>query len=440
MFLAFDLGASSGRAIVGVPGNNGWQLTEVHRFPTHLLESDDRLFWDLDRIESELKKGLNLALKRFPGIKSLSVTTWGVDYVPLDASYKPLRNAYCYRDPRKDGMMAKVHSIIPKEEIYSQTGIQFMEINTLYQLYADKVLEPELMRDAKHYLMVSDYLNYRMGGKPVIEVSQASTTQFMDARSRTWSEPIFGALGLPIDKWAEVVPSGTVIGQHPDHPQIKVVASLSHDTGAAVAGVPANPATQWCYISCGTWSLLGALLDEPDLSDAACQASFTNEAGHDGKIRFLKNITGLWVLQECEREWKDLGVWPGYGALLQSARKVEAPFADIDLNDPRFGSRGDMVAKVCDYCAETGQRVPQSLSEVASFVLRSLARHYKETLAVLEKLRGTHYDVIHIVGGGSQNAWLCELTEQATGRKVVAGPVEATALGNLMMQKRALSN
>lgn len=433
-YLAFDLGASSGRAIVGVYDAGHWQLHEMHRFPTHILEDGDRLYWDLERIVSELDHGLDLAVKHFPHIKSLSVTAWGVDYVPLDDSMRPLRNAYCYRDTRKDGMMAKVHELMSREEIYGLTGIQFMEINTLYQLYADKLLEPELMEQTHLYLMVSDYLNFRMGGRAVIEVSQASTTQFLDARSRAWAKPIFEQLGLPIAKWPEVVPSGTEIGRHPRYPDIKVIAGLSHDTGAAVAGVPAKPDTTWCYISSGTWSLLGAELAEPDLSDAACQASFTNEAGFGGSIRFLKNITGLWVLQECEREWREQAIWPGYDALIDSARMVEGPWSVLNLNEPQFGNRGGMVEKIRSYCEQTGQRIPSNQAEICSFVLRSLARHYRETLEVLERLRGIRYEVIHIVGGGSQNGWLCELTEQETGRRVIAGPVEATALGNLMIQ------
>lgn len=438
-YLAFDLGASSGRAIVGLYDGNSWQLHEMHRFPTHIIEVGDHLYWDLERIESELNHGLDLAVQHFPKIKSLSVTAWGVDYVPLDDKMRPLRNAYCYRDPRKDGMMAKVHELISREEIYGLTGIQFMEINSLYQLYADKLLEPELMQQTHMYLMVSDYLNYRMGGRPVIEVSQASTTQFLDARERTWAKPIFERLGLPIGKWPEVVPSGTEIGRNPRYPDIKVIAGLSHDTGAAVAGVPASADTKWCYISSGTWSLLGAELAEPDLSDAACQASFTNEAGFGGSIRFLKNITGLWVLQECEREWREQDDWPGYDALIDSARMVKGPWSVLNLNEPQFGNRGGMLEKIKGYCEQTGQRIPSNQAEVCSFVLRSLARHYRETLEVLERLRGIRYEVIHIVGGGSRNGWLCELTEQETGRKVVAGPVEATALGNLMIQSGKLN-
>ena len=433
-YLAFDLGASSGRAIVGVFDGNTWQLHEIHRFPTHLIESGDHLYWDLDRIESELNKGLEMAVQHFPHIESMSVTAWGVDYVPLDEDLKPIRNAYCYRDKRKDGMMATVHSIVSRDEIYKSTGIQFMEINTLYQLYADTLLEPEVVERAHMYLMVSDYLNMKLGGRPVIEVSQASTTQFLDAQTRTWSKPIFDKLSLPYSKWPEVVPSGTVIGHHPTHKNIKVIAGLSHDTGAAVAGIPAKAETNWCYISSGTWSLLGAELSEPDLSDAACEASFTNEAGFGGTIRFLKNITGLWVLQECEREWREQDQWPGYDALIDSAQMVEGPFSVINLNESQFGDRGEMVEKIQAYCKRTGQRVPVNQGEIASFVIRSLARHYRETLDVLEILRNTRYDVIHIVGGGSKNSWLCELTEMETGRKVIAGPVEATALGNLMVQ------
>jgi len=438
-YLAFDLGASSGRAIVGIPGEASWDLHEIHRFPTHLLESEGHLYWDLPRIEAELHTAVEKAVEQFPGIQSMSVTTWGVDYVPVDAQGNPLRNAYCYRDHRKDGMMEKVHQMVSRKTIYDYTGIQFMEINTLYQLYADTLLEPEIVAKAHQYLMVSDYLNTRLGGRPVIEVSQASTTQMMDARRKTWCKPLFDALGLPFEKWPEIVPSGTLIGHHPKYPHIQIMAGLSHDTGAAVAGVPAKAGTHWCYISSGTWSLLGAELKEPDLSDAACQASFTNEAGFGGTIRFLKNITGLWILQECEREWREQGLWPGYDALIASARDVEGPFPFMDLNDPVFAQRGGMIHNIKTYCGDHGQPVPETIAEFTAAILRNLARHYRETLEVLEQLRGTRYEVIHIVGGGSKNEWLCELTGLETGRTIVAGPVEATALGNLMIQSGRLS-
>ena len=329
--------------------------------------------------------------------------------------------------------------MVSRKTIYDYTGIQFMEINTLYQLYADTLLEPEIVAKAHQYLMVSDYLNTRLGGRPVIEVSQASTTQMMDARRKTWCKPLFDALGLPFEKWPEIVPSGTVIGHHPKYPHIQIMAGLSHDTGAAVAGVPAKAGTHWCYISSGTWSLLGAELKEPDLSDAACQASFTNEAGFGGTIRFLKNITGLWILQECEREWREQGLWPGYDALIASARDVEGPFPFMDLNDPVFAQRGGMIHNIKTYCGDHGQPVPETIAEFTAAILRNLARHYRETLEVLEQLRGTRYEVIHIVGGGSKNEWLCELTGLETGRTIVAGPVEATALGNLMIQSGRLS-
>ncbi len=440
VYLAFDLGASNGRAILGILENKKLILEEIHRFETYLIEDGEHLKWDLGKIWSQLQLGLKKALDTHPDIKSISVTSWAVDYVPVTEEGDPVRYAYCYRDSRVSGMMDKVFQKVSPEEIYSVTGIQFMEINSLYQLFTDTLEEPGLIEETDGYLMISEFFNYLFSGKRVNEISQASTTQFMDIRKGAWSGELAEKLNLPLDKWAEIVPSGTKLGPAKLNPSIEVVAGLSHDTACAVAAVPAQNFNRWAYISCGTWSLVGAELNEPILSDEARMAGFTNETGIDSTIRFLKNRTGLWVLQECEREWKEDGDIYTYAELLEEAREVDIEIPIIDLNDQRFAFRGNMQKKISDYCREHKLFVPVTRGEFTAVIMHSLADSYNQTIKELETLLEHKIDTIHLVGGGSRNEWLCQLTADYTGCEVVAGPVEATAIGNLLVQARAMGD
>ena len=441
-YLAFDLGASSGRAMLGRFDGRRMAMEAIHRFPTPLLEDGARLYWDLEAIWPELQEGLRLAREAAPRLRSLSVDSWGVDYVPLDAKGRHVRKAYCYRDPRTQGMMEKAEARAPAAALYAATGIQFIAINTLYQILADQEHEPGLFAQTANRLMIADYFNYRFSGRAVAEVSLASTTQLLNARSRTWAFGLMEKFDIPPQSWPPVVPSATPLGPViDDQSNIEVVAGCSHDTASAVAAAPAEAGSApWAYLSSGTWSLLGVELPEPVLTEAARRAGFTNEVGVGGSIRFLKNLTGLWVLQECEREWKATGETVEYATLLAEAEAAPRSDGFVDLNEARFGLRGGMRQKLEAYCREHGLAVPLTRGAVVRLILESLAEGYRQTLRVLEDLLGRRIEVLHIVGGGSRNALLCQWTADACRCRVVAGPAEATALGNLLVQAKAMGD
>jgi len=420
------------------------ELREVHRFTTPMLEVADHLFWDLDAMWTELLVGLEQARAEAPGLRSLSVDSWAVDYVSLDASGEPIRDPHCYRDRRTEGVMKRAFDVVSAREIYAATGIQFLPFNTLYQVLAD-------VRDSDDTgvalrLPIADYFNYRFAGRPVVEVSMASTTQMMDVHTRQWSRSLLRRFGLERSPWPEIVPSGTRLGAAQVDPRVEVVATCSHDTGAAVAATPAIGASPpWAFISCGTWSLMGEERRTPLLTDAARDAGFTNEAGLDGTIRFLKNLTGLWVLQECVREWRESSRvdWEDLegAARAEQGRGPRGPARPlIDLGDERFLARGPMEDRIHAYCRDHGLDPLPGRGAIVLAILESIAASYQQTLAELERVTGTPYERIHLFGGGSRHRLLCELTAQACGREVIAGPVEATAMGNLLIQARTLGD
>ncbi|UCH63565.1 MAG: rhamnulokinase [Fidelibacterota bacterium] len=440
-YLAFDLGASSVRTVLGTLEGDHLRLEDIHRFQTPIIEMGKRLYWDLDALWRGLNVGLKHAFKAMPELRSLAVDSWGVDYIPLGHDGRPVRNAYCYRDPRILGMMNKVHKRVPARDIYAITGIQFMEFNTLYQVCADLEQEPELFERTSKRLMIADYFNHRFGGSAVAEVSMASTTQLMDARKNAWSVELMDRLGISAATWPKIVPSGTRLGKVSlSGTELEIVASCSHDTSCAVAAVPAENDSRWAYVSSGTWSCMGAELLKPLITEAARLAGFTNEAGLDGTIRFLKNITGLWVLQECKREWKAAGEHLDYDTLLKEAAAAPPSGIYIDLSDQRFILRGNMQQKLQGYCQEQDLPVPRSRGEIVRVILESLAEAYRRTLRDLESVIDKRIEVLHIVGGGSLNGLLCQLTADACGCRVVAGPAEATALGNLLVQARTMKD
>jgi len=445
-YLALDLGASSGRAMLGRFDGRRMEMEEVHRFPTSLLEDGERLYWDLEAIWPALNEGLRRARAATPRLRSLSVDSWGVDYVPLDHEGRPVRKAHCYRDPRTQGMIEKAEARVPAADLYATTGIQFIAINTLYQVLADQALEPDLFAQTANRLMIADYFNYRFSGRAVGEVSLASTTQLYDPQHGTWATDLMRRFDIPPESWPEIVPSGTRLGpiqskiQNPQS-KIEVVAGCSHDTASAVAAAPAEAnGAPWAYLSSGTWSLLGVELPEPVLTEAARLSGFTNEVGVDGSIRFLKNLTGLWVLQECERQWKAAGETFDYATLLAEAEATPRSDGFVDLNEAQFGLRGDMQRKLAVYCDEHRLTVPPTRGAVVRLILESLAETYRQTLGVLEDLLGRRIEVLHVVGGGSRNALLCQWTADACRCRVVAGPAEATALGNLLVQAQAMDD
>jgi rhamnulokinase len=465
MYLAFDLGASSGRAVVGRLREEGRMgMEEVHRFDTPIREREAGLFWNIEALWEELQAGLRAAREAARDLRSLSVDSWAVDYVPLDETGDPLGDPHCYRDERTDGWMGRAFEQVPPEELFATTGIQFLPFNTLYQLLAEREQTPERFENTRGRLLIAGYFLRRFGGRAVAERSMASTTQLMDARSGDWATGLMQRFDLDPEAWPEVVPPATVIGTlqpedpsaiHNSQSEIQIVAGLSHDTAAAVAAVPGGAAdashatsghavsghaASWAYVSSGTWSLLGAELPAPVLTAEAREAGFTNEAGLGGTTRFLTNLTGLWPLQECAREWREAGAEIGYDQLFAEAAAAGPVEAEIDLEDDRFLPRGGMEKRLNDYCRETGQPVPETRGELARVVLESIAVSYRKGLESLASLAGARPDVLHIVGGGAQNALLCRLAAEATGCRVVAGPVEATALGNLLVQARALGD
>lgn len=440
-YLAFDLGASNGRALLGRLRDGELSMETVHRFETPLVAEGQRLYWDMEALQRHLEEGLHQALKAAPSLRSVSVDSWSVDYVPLDAQLRPLRRPYSYRDPVRARAMKRALEHVSPEQIYAVTGIQFLPFNTLYQVLADREEEPDLFERTALRLPIADYFNHRFGGRAVTDFSMASCTQLMDARKRVWSGELLAAFDLPRAGWPEIVPSGTRTGQVTGMPGAAVVTGCSHDTACAVAATPArDEAGAWAYISCGTWSLMGVERKEPLLTEEGRKAGFTNEVGLDGVIRFLKNLTGLWVLQECMRAWKEAGRSVSYDALLREAAGVPPSDGPIDLEDPRFLERGDMLGRIADWLGEHDRPVPETPPALCRLILESLAERYRRTLTTLEGLLGRRIDTIHLVGGGSRNPLLCRLTATACRRNVVAGPAEATAAGNLLVQARTMGD
>ena len=466
-FLAIDLGASSGRAVVGVLEAGKVRLSEVHRFPTPLAERDQpgggtALVWDLDVLWREVRTGLALALQMAPGLRSVSVDTWGVDYVPLGADGQALRDPFAYRDPRTAGQMAAVLARTPAAELYGRTGIQFLEFNSIFQVAADLALEPDVVAQTKTRLLIADYLLYRLSGVAVAERTLASTTGLFNAHAGDWDAEIVRQVGDDPARWPRVVEPGTVLGPLlPDllpsgyrgEPPV-VVATCSHDTAAAVAAVPApsGPVASngslagaasgaWAYVSSGTWSLVGVELAEPVLTDAARRANFTNEAGLDGTTRFLKNRTGFWVLEECIREWAEIdGARPDYPTLVAEAAAAPPVGRYVALNEPQFALRGNMRGKLRAYAHDHEVPMPETRGQLVRLILESLAESYRRVLADLDTLTGQAAETLYVVGGGAYNDLLNQLTADACGVPVVAGPAEATALGNVLVQARALGD
>jgi len=440
-YLAVDLGASSGRVIVGRLHGSRAEIQEVNRFPTPSLQEAGHHRWDLDRLTDSILTGVELGLQVAPDARSVSVDSWAVDFVTLNQEGKPTRRPYCYRDARNEGMIDAAFKTIPRERLYQITGIQYLSFNTLFQILADKKFEPDHTTTIRNRLLIADYFNYVLGGRAVIDLSMASTTHMLDARTQDWSPEVLAAYGIDRETLPEIVPSGTVIGEMNGRPGLKVIATCSHDTGAAVAAVPADERTDdWAYISSGTWSLIGLELSDPLLTRDAMEAGFTNEIGLDGRIRFLKNLSGLWILQECMREWRVSDADLSWDQLLVEAEAASVGDDRIDIDDPRFMAPGGMLRRLREYCHEIGVTFPSNRGHVARLILESLAEAYARATRLMEKVSSRRVKVLHIVGGGSQNELLCRLAANATGCRVEAGPVEATAIGNVLVQARALGD
>jgi len=436
-FLAFDLGAESGRAILARLHSGILTTQEVHRFKNEPVEYGGSLHWDVARLWREMRKAL--AELQSVELAGIGVDTWGVDYALLGDRGELLQNPYHYRDTRTAGAMDKVLSVLSKEEIYRSTGIQFMPINTLYQLYAAKERTPGILRSAQKLLTIPDLFNYWLTGKTVCEFTNATTTQFVNPVTRTWAMDLLERLGLPTELLAPIVEPGTVIG--PLHADIArntswahtpVITPATHDTGSAVAAICAREGT--AFLSSGTWSLVGTEIDRPILSAEALRLNFTNEGGVEGTTRLLKNVMGLWMLQQCRQVWAAQGHCHEIIELLEMAAR-ETPFAAlIDPDHESFLRPANMPASVDDFCQRTDQAPPKTHGAYVRTILESLAFKYRLVIRNLETLTGRPIEKIRVIGGGSKNRLLNQFTADATGKHVLAGPAEATALGNVAMQ------
>lgn len=443
--LAFDLGAESVRAMIG--HFDGRQLTveELHRIPNGPIRVGNNLYSDVLHIWNELQNGLQKAGTQYgKALTSIGVDTWGVDCALLDANDRLVSNPYHYRDRRTDGMIEVAFSYMPREEIYAQTGNLFMQYNTLYQLLAFVRHEKPLLEAAHSLLMLPDLFHFWLCGEKVSEFSIATTSQCYDPVHRDWAWELLKRLNIPAHLFQRVVPSGTVIGKlhgwlakQSSCGEIPVVAPVSHDTGSAVASIPVHT-PHYMYISSGTWSLVGVELEQPLITPDALANNLTNEGGVGNQTRFLKIVPGMWLLQQCRSEWARRGHLYTYDELTAMAAKAPEFGPLVWVASPEFLDPGGMPERIQAYCHRTGQEVPKTEGEIVRCVLESLACQYRHLFFLLENLLGKHLEVIHIIGGGSRNYLLNQMTADATNCLVIAGPVEATATGNLLVQAMGL--
>lgn len=439
-FLAIDLGAESGRGVIGRIANDRLTLTQVHRFPNRAVRMGDRLHWDIPFLHQEIKNAIAAAHQQENALAGVAVDSWGVDFGLLAADGSLLGNPVHYRDNRTDGIPEQVFNLIPREQVFAQTGIQIMQINTLYQLFSLVRANAPVLHAADRLLMIGELMIYLLTGAKVAEFTNATTSQCLNPATGTWAADMLAKLGIPTHLFPDIVPSGTRVGQlrtdiaeETGAGQLPVFVPAVHDTGSAIAAVPLEGPSA-CYISSGTWSLMGIETDTPIINAASLAANYTNEGGVGGRFRFLKNIMGMWLLQECRRSWEREGAGLDYAGI-QALAEQSAPLVTlINPDDPGFFAAGQMPARIREYARGTGQPVPTAPGAMARCILESLALRYRQVLEQLQILSGRHLDTIHIVGGGAQNTLLNQLTADATGCTIVAGPIEATSCGNIICQ------
>ena len=439
-FLAFDLGAESGRGILGCFDGKQIKLKVLHRFPNGGIQILDNLHWDIISLWREIKNTLSICAKNGSNIESIGVDTWGVDFGLLDKTGHLIGLPFHYRDSRTTGVLEKVFDLMPRPSIFELSGCQFMEINTIYQLYSMVLTDSPLLRFAETFLTIPDLINFWLTGQKVSEFTNATTTQLYDPRKENWSAELCQVLNIPLGIFPQVIQPGTNIGMilpsitnETAFQPTRVIAPACHDTGSAVAAVPVQNES-WAYISSGTWSLMGIEVEEPIITKHALDLNFTNEGGVDNTFRFLKNIMGLWLVQECRRTWSRSGEQMSYDEISQIAAQAEPFKALIDPDHHLFLASGDMPKRIVDFCKQTNQNLPLTKGEIVRSALESLALKYRWVLEKLEFVKGEAIDTIHIIGGGAQNKLLCQFTADATKRQVIAGPVEATSIGNLLVQ------
>ena len=439
-FIALDFGASSGRVILATLGKT-IRLEEMHRFPNQQIKIGSHYYWDVLRLFSEAKLGLKIISEKSTNpISGLGVDTWGVDFGLIDQTGMLLSNPITYRDPRTDGIMEKTFKKMSREDIYQLTGIQFLQFNTIFQLMSLVESKSAVLESTDQLLFIPDLMNYFLTGQRGAEYTIASTSQLLNAKTRQWESTIFQKLGIPQQIMPLIQEPGTIRGQLlPDIADetglgsLDVIATSAHDTASAVAAVPAQE-QNWAYLSSGTWSVIGVELDQPIITEASAQYNFTNEGGVGRKIRFLQNVMGMWLLESCVRVWERNRKKYHYNELLRLAGETPSFQSTINPDDRSFLNPINMVEAIQDFCRSHGQKTPETEGEIIRTILESLAFRYRWVLDKIEEMQGREIETLHIVGGGSQNQLLNQFTANATGRRVIAGPVEATALGNVIMQ------
>ncbi|MDY4732788.1 MAG: rhamnulokinase [Prevotella sp.] len=442
-FFAVDLGATSGRTIIGTISQGKVNLEEITRFPNNLIETGGHFYWDIYALYFEIIKGLKAVAKRGLEITSIGIDTWGVDFVCVGADGALLRNPLAYRDPHTFGAMeAYFEQKVPKRDVYQATGIQFMNFNSLFQLYAMQRDGNTALQHAEKILFVPDALSWMLTGKAVCEYTIASTSQMLNPMTKELDSQLLDSLQLPREKFGKTVFPGYEIGTITEEVQkmtglgaVPVIAVAGHDTASAVAAVPAKD-EKFAYLSSGTWSLMGIETKDAIINDLSYERNFTNEGGVEGTTRFLKNICGMWLLERCRKEWADSAP-SDYGQLLGEAMKVTAFQSIINPDDKMFANPANMQQAIKDYCAATGQHVPDGYAELCRCIFDSLALRYRQVFGYLQEMAPFAIDTLHIIGGGSLNEYLNQFTANATGVTVLAGPQECTALGNIMLQAKA---
>ncbi len=439
-FFAVDLGATSGRTILGSIVDGKLVQRELTRFPNNIIQTGGHFFWDIYALFSEIIRGLKVVADEGLEIKSIGIDTWGVDFVFVGSDGGVLRNPYCYRDPHTDNAMEEYFKLVPKEKVYEKTGIQFMQFNSLFQLATLAKNHDSALMAADKILFVPDALTYMLTGEAVCEYTILSTSQMLDPRTKRIDKELIDVIGLTEEQFGRYVNPSDVVGVLTPEVQkmtglgaVPVVAVAGHDTGAAVAAVPAQN-EKFAYLSCGTWSLLGIETKDAIITDKSFEYNFTNEGGIEGTTRFLKNICGMWLLERCRKEWTDA---PDIAQLCKDAMEAPAFQSFIYPDAPEFANPSSMVEAIKSYCERTGQPVPPTYKEMARCIFESLAMRYRQVLGYLKDMAPFPIEKLHVIGGGSRNAYLMQMTANSIGIPVVTGPVEGTAIGNIMLQAKA---
>ena len=437
--LAFDFGASSGRAILGIFDGERIELQEVHRFSNDPVKINGTVYWDVQRLFFEIKQGI-LKAKEAGGFDSIGIDTWGVDFGLLRKDGTLVENPVHYRDARNDGMVEKATEYMSKERMYDITGIQFMDFNTIFQLLSLKENRPYILEEADKLLFMPDLLNYMLSGVKSTEFSIATTSQMVDLKTNNWSDEILDTFGIKKNLLTDIAPTGAVIGQLSDEiceelgvEKADIVSVAAHDTQSAITATPCEY-DDFAFISCGTWSLFGTEVKEPIINEASKKLNVTNEGGYDYTTAFLKNICGLWLIQESRRQWIREGKEYSYAELEKLALECEPFKCFIDPDAPEFAPMGNLPRRVKEYCEKTGQYVPQTVGEIIRCIYESLALKYRYTFDGIKECTGKDYDRIHVMGGGTKDKLLLQMTAQSCNVNVYGGPIEATALGNVAIQ------